>query len=89
MIDARLYTSEMEYMKPPSTFRAALDALDVTDPTRAVFVGDRPFDDIHGAQEAGMRTVLRPNGGTSPFDVTPDAEITPLPALVDLIDGWR
>ena len=30
------------------------------DPATAVFVGDRPWDDISGAQSTGMRTVLRP-----------------------------
>lgn len=90
LIDARLYTSEMLYMKPhPEAFRAALDALGVDDPSRAVFVGDRPFDDIHGAQQAGMRTVLRPNSDVPAHDVTPDAEIASLSELVAVIDGWR
>lgn len=86
LIDARLYTSEMEYMKPhPSTFAAALDALSVRDPSRAVFVGDRPFDDIHGARNAGLRTVLRPNAHVPSHDVEPDAQIDSLPQLLDVI----
>ena len=89
LIDARLYTSEMEFMKPhPDAFRAALDALGVADAARAVFVGDRPFDDIHGAQQAGMRAVLRPNGDVPAHDVTPDAEIASLSELAALVDGW-
>jgi len=89
LIDARLYTSEMEFMKPhASAFAAALAAVDVESPRRAVFVGDRPFDDIHGAQAAGMRTVLRPNGEVPAYDVTADAEIAALPELVALIDDW-
>jgi HAD superfamily hydrolase (TIGR01509 family) len=89
LIDARLYTSEMQYMKPhPDAFRAALDALGVEDPARAVFVGDRPFDDIHGAQQAGMRAVLRPNSDVPAHDVTPDAEIASLHELAALVDGW-
>jgi len=60
LIDARLYTSEMPHQKPhPSAFRAALDAVAVDDPACAVFVGDRPFDDISGAKGAGLRAVLR------------------------------
>ena len=43
LVDARIYSSELPYMKPhASAFEAALAAVGVTDPTRAVFVGDRP-----------------------------------------------
>jgi len=88
-IDERLYTSEMEYMKPhASAFRAALDAVGVESGADAVFVGDRPLDDIHGAQQMGMRAVLRPNPLVAAYDVKPDATITRLPELVPLIDGW-
>ena len=91
LIDTRLYTSEMEFQKPhESAFRAALDALDIGDPSRAVFVGDRPWDDITGAQAIGMRTVLRPNpqiADTTP--VTPDAVIRSLPELLPLTRRWR
>jgi len=91
LIDARLYTSEMPFQKPhPSAFRAALDQLDVTDPDEAVFVGDRPWDDITGAQRVGMRAVLRPNSMiTDTTPVEPDAVIEALPDLVPLVDGWR
>lgn len=90
LIDARLYSSELSHLKPhPSVFRAALDAVGVDDPARAVFVGDRPLDDIHGAQQVGMRAVLRPNPDVPSYDVVPDAEITSLTELVPLVDGWR
>ena len=91
LIDARLYTSELEYQKPhPRAFRAALDALQVTDACAAVFVGDRPWDDITGAQGAGMRTVLRPNALIADRTaVEPDATIAALPDLVPLIDLWQ
>ena len=56
---------------------------------RAVFVGDRPLDDIHGAQQAGMRAVLRPNPMVEGYDVTPDGVISSLPELLGLVDGWR
>ena len=40
-IDARLYTSELQVMKPhPEAFRSVLDAPDVSEASRAVFVGD-------------------------------------------------
>ncbi len=61
LIDGAVYTSEITWTKPhPEAFRAALDAVGVADPARAVFVGDRPFDDIHGAAAVGMRTILDP-----------------------------
>ena len=89
LIDVRLYTSEMPFQKPhPSAFLTAAEALGV-DPTRAVFVGDRPWDDISGARAIGMRTVLRPNPFAPDLDgIEPDARITRLPDLVDVVDGW-
>jgi putative hydrolase of the HAD superfamily len=91
LIDARLYTSEMPFQKPhPSAFLAAARAVGLDDPGAAVFVGDRPWDDVAGAAGVGMRTVLRPNplvpdaGG-----VVPDAVITALPELLPVVDAWR
>ena len=89
LIDARLYTSELPYQKPhPDAFATALRAVGVDDPGAAVFVGDRPFDDISGAKGAGMRAVLRPNPWAAPYDVEPDAVIETLPDLVALVDSW-
>jgi len=90
LLDARLYTSELPYQKPhPEAFAAALAALGVDDPSHAVFVGDRPFDDIAGAKGAGLRAVLRPNPWAEAHDVEPDATIAALPELIALVDGWR
>ena len=89
LIEARLYTSEMEFQKPhPAAFRAALGAVGVDDPGRAVFVGDRLLDDIHGARNVGMRTVWRENLLVPGYDVEPDAVITRLPELLELVDDW-
>jgi putative hydrolase of the HAD superfamily len=89
LIDVRLYTSHMKVTKPhPRAFRAALDALRIDDPGRAVFVGDRPYDDIHGAQRAGLKTVLRPNEMVPSHDVEPDAVIATLPDLIAVVDAW-
>ena len=64
-------------------------ALGVDDPAACVFVGDRPYDDIHGAKSAGMRAVLIPNSAVPPFEAAvPDAVITRLPELLPLIDDW-
>ncbi len=92
LLDARLYTSELSHMKPhPSTFGAALRAVSngaPIEPVDAVFVGDRPLDDIGGAKAVGMRAVLRPNGDVPSGPAEPDATISSLPELVDLIDRW-
>jgi putative hydrolase of the HAD superfamily len=88
-IDARLYTSEMAYSKPHAlAFQAAMDAVGVTDPRRAAFVGDRAYDDIYGAQQVGLRGVLRPHRFVPGYDVEPDAVIGPLPELLDVLDRW-
>ncbi len=83
LIDARVYTSELDYMKPhPSAFAAALDAVGVEDPSRAVFVGDRPWDDIFGARRAGLHTALRTNPLVPGYAVEPDVEIERLSELL-------
>ena len=91
LIDARLYTSDMPHTKPhPSVFRAALDALAVDDPGTALFVGDRPFDDIKGAKTVGMKAVLRPNpavGNTRGPE--PDAVIHRLPEVLEVVRRFR
>ena len=83
LIDARVYTSELAYMKPhPSAFAAALGAVGVRDPSRAVFAGDRPWDDIFGARRAGLRTALRTNALVPGYEVEPDIEIERLSELL-------
>ena len=89
-IDARLYTSEMEHVKPhASVFGAAVRALGVDDPARAVFVGDRLYDDVWGAQAAGLRGVWVRNAVTPGFEVDPDGVIGSLSELPGLIARWR
>lgn len=89
-IDVRCYTSELTYTKPhPEAFRTVLDQLAVGDPTRAVFVGDRPYDDVSGAKGVGMRAVLRRNPLVPGFDgAEPDAVIDRLGELPALVDAW-
>lgn len=88
LFDARLYSSELEYTKPhQDVFRAALDAVGVSDPARAVFVGDRPFDDIYGAKQAGMTAILRPNPAVPPYEgAEPDATISQLSELPGVLE---
>jgi putative hydrolase of the HAD superfamily len=57
-LDTAVFSSEVGKRKPhPAIFEAALEALGV-EPGRALFVGDRRFEDIRGAKEVGMATVL-------------------------------
>jgi putative hydrolase of the HAD superfamily len=90
LIDGAVYSSEIDWTKPhPEAFAAAMAAIGVTDPGRCVFVGDRPFDDVHGAKSAGMRAVLIPNSDVPPFTAaTPDAIISRLADLGPLIESW-
>jgi len=90
LIDGSVYTSEIDWVKPhPGAFGAAMAALGVTDPGRCVFVGDRPYDDVHGAQSVGMRAVLVPNSDVPAYaDAVPDAIIGSLAELRPLIESW-
>jgi putative hydrolase of the HAD superfamily len=91
LIDGAVYSSEIPWVKPhPEAFRAAMTALGVTDPASCVFVGDRPYDDVHGAKSAGMRAVLIPNSSVPGFaGATPDAVITRLSELPAYLDTWQ
>jgi putative hydrolase of the HAD superfamily len=90
LIDGAVYTSEIDWVKPhPEAFRAAMKAIGETDPAACVFVGDRPYDDIHGAKQAGMRAILISNSDVPGYEAAePDAVITRLSELLDHIDRW-
>jgi len=91
LIDGAVYSSEIDWTKPhPEAFRAAMAAVGVSDPAACVFVGDRPYDDVHGAQSLGMRAVLVPNSDVPPYPAAvPDAVIGRLGELQPLIESWR
>ena len=90
LFDGAVYSSEIPWAKPhPEAFRAVMRALNVDDPAACVFVGDRPFSDVHGAKRAGMRAVLVPHSEVPPFEAAiPDAVITRLAELPALLDTW-
>lgn len=89
-----VWSSDLEWTKPhPEAFRAAMAAVDVNDPTACVYVGDRPYDDIHGSKALGMRAVLVPHSPIPPHQqvpvaVEPDAVIQRLADLPGVLDGW-
>lgn len=86
LIDARLYTSDMDHVKPhPHVFEAALDAVGVGSPEDAVFVGDRLYDDVWGAHQAGLKAVWVANDRAPGYDVTPDGVVDRLGELPALI----
>jgi putative hydrolase of the HAD superfamily len=56
-LDFAVFSSEVGKRKPhPAIFERALEVLGVA-AAEALFVGDRLYEDIRGAAEAGMRTV--------------------------------
>jgi len=56
-IDVAVFSSEVGVRKPhPEIFGRALAAIEVA-PERTLFVGDRLYEDVHGAAELGMTTV--------------------------------
>jgi len=95
LIDGDVYTSEIPWTKPaPEAFRAAMKAVAVDDPSHCVFVGDRLFDDIWGAGNAGMRTVLVPHSEIPHTQVghsigEPEAVVQRLAEVYDVVSGWR
>ena len=95
LIDGAVYTSEVPWTKPsPEAFRAAMTAVGVDDPAACVFVGDRLFDDIWGAANAGMRTIHVPHSDIPRSQVghtegEPDAVARRLAEVHDVVSAWR
>ncbi len=95
LIDGAVYSSEIPWTKPhPEAFKAAMAAVSAADPARCVFVGDRPFEDVYGARQVGMRTVLLPHSEIPEqqrghTDGEPDAVIARLADLLPLVESWR
>jgi putative hydrolase of the HAD superfamily len=94
LIDGAVYSSELPVGKPhEEAFRAAMRAVGVTDPARVVFVGDRAWDDVHGAQQVGMRAILVPHSDIpddqrGPVEGQPDAVVHRLLEVLDHVDRW-
>jgi putative hydrolase of the HAD superfamily len=93
-IDGAVYSSEIGHAKPHrEAFRAAMRAVGAGDPEACVYVGDRPYEDVHGAQRAGLRAVLVPHSDIpaaqrAPVDVRPDAVVERLLDMLDVVDAW-
>jgi putative hydrolase of the HAD superfamily len=95
LVDGAVYSSEISHAKPHrEAFAAAMAAVGVDDPSACVYVGDRPFEDVHGAQRAGMRAVLIPHSDIPadqqvPVEVHPDGVARRLLDVLDLVDRWQ
>ena len=84
LIDERCYTSEMDWVKPdPRAFAEIKDKLGVRS---GVFVGDRLYDDVWGAQQSGLKAVWIRNRRDRDVGVAePDGVIDSLTELPDVV----
>ena len=86
--DARITAADVGYLKPhKKIFLALLQNLE-TEASNAVFVGDRPKNDISGANQVGMASILmKPDYLHRELeDVTPDHTIGCLNELLPIIE---
>ena len=81
----RAFSSDKPWAKPhPSIFLETLGLLGVS-PAQAIFVGDRPPDDIKGALDAGMFAILKRSRHSDLAGPEPHAEISSLSEIVSLV----
>ena len=86
--DVRLTSGDVGYIKPhPAIYHTALKQLD-TQPAQAIFVGDRPENDVAGANNAGMISVWMdpPHLSNELNGVQPDFTITQLNELLPILE---
>ncbi len=86
--DVRLTSGDVGYMKPhPEIYQQALDILGIQ-PQRALFVGDRPANDIAGANAVGLISVLMspPHLERELNEVQPDHIINKLSELIPILN---
>lgn len=86
--DVRLTSGDVGYIKPhPAIYLEALKHLNAS-PQQAIFVGDRPANDVAGANNAGMISVwLNPPHIKEKLNgVEPDYTITNLDQLLPILE---
>jgi len=94
LIDGDVYTSEIPWTKPsPKAFTAAMQAVEADEPARCVYVGDRLFDDIWGAHNAGLRAIHIPLSRIPVEQLghtegEPDAVAHRLSEIRAIVTGW-
>jgi HAD superfamily hydrolase (TIGR01549 family) len=87
--EVRITSGDTGFMKPhPAIYQKALDLLDA-EARQAVFVGDRPANDIAGANETGLVSILiaPPHLERDLDDVCPDYTINCLSELLPILRG--
>lgn len=94
LIDAEVYSSETEWVKPQAEiFHFAAEALGLA-PEECAYVGDRSYEDVHGPQQVGIRAIWIPHS-TIPEDqqvsheATPDAVAHELLDIAEIVSGWN
>jgi putative hydrolase of the HAD superfamily len=93
LLDGDVYSSEIGHVKPhPVAFTTACAAVGVS-PGRAVYVGDRLYEDVHGPHAVGMRAIWVPHSDLPlnqvvEVDDEPDATVTELLDVLEVVDGW-
>jgi putative hydrolase of the HAD superfamily len=94
LIDADVYSSEIDWTKPDAkAFHASAAALGV-EPSEAAYVGDRPFEDVHGSKAAGMRAIWVPHSEIPvaqqvSVDAIPDGIAQELLDILGIVDRWQ
>lgn len=85
-LDSYLFSSSVGVRKPhPQIFLNAMNELN-TEPSQAVFVGDRLIEDVGGAQKMGMKGILKYHVGRDySAPITPDAQIVQLKELPEAV----
>lgn len=89
LLEGSVFSSEAGVRKPdPTIFAQALRRIRA-EPAETVFVGDRLYDDVGGAQAAGMRAVLTTQfrHETDP-EAKPDAVMAHLRELPAVLSRW-
>ena len=89
-LPVRIYSCDVKYRKPdPGIFRVAMKVSGLT-PGETLFVGDSPHADIHGANQAGLISVLKdPDGRHHHAGFHPRHRITRLAELRAIVDRYR
>ncbi len=87
-----ILSSEMacSYKPQPELFREMLARLELQ-PEEAVYVGDRHYEDVHGARGVGMHAVWMDRGDRGLRDdlPAPDHTVASLAELPPILDGIR
>ncbi len=94
LLDGDVYSSEIHVVKPHrEAFLLACEAVGVA-PERAVYVGDRVFEDVYGPQQVGMRAILVPHSDIPEsqrvaVEAQPDAVAHELIDVAEIVDRWN